>query len=108
MVLRGTQIQRCGQAGCDLLSAQSSPHNLALSYGRARPLMPTHFDAVADPHIDTPSTRSDSQVSWPGTLPCAVLVPCNQWRNRKRVLLNRSIEKRTTREQVPNARWRIP
>ncbi len=29
MVLRGEQIQRCGRAGCNLLSARTRPHNVA-------------------------------------------------------------------------------
>ena len=105
MVLRGAHIQRCGQAGSDLLSAQSSPHNLALSYGRARPLTPTHFDSVADPHVDTPSNGRDTPFSWPGTLPCIVHVPHDhQWRNRDNVLLNRRIEHglRAGRSRTPD------
>ena len=60
MVLRGAQIQRCGQARCSLVSAQSFPHDLARLYGRTLPLTSTDLGGGADPYIDEVRTWTDS------------------------------------------------
>ena len=70
MVLRGAQIQRCGEARCSFVPAQSLPHDLAQFYGRMLPLTSTDLGGGADPSIDELWTWTDSHGSWPEIVPC--------------------------------------
>jgi hypothetical protein len=69
MVLLGKQIQRCGPAGCNLVPAQSPPHDPARSDGRALPLTSIDFGGVTDPYIDERWIWTYSPVSWPISFP---------------------------------------
>ena len=93
MVLRGTQIQRCGQARCSLVSAQSLPHDLPRLYGRARPLRSTDLGGGTDPYIDMQWTWADSHASWLEIVPCDSRTmsrrapPRNQWPDAQKDIL---------------------
>ncbi len=70
MVLRGAQIQPCGQARCGLFSAQSLLHDFDWLYGRALRLTSPDLAGVADSYIDELGTWADSHVSWPEIVGC--------------------------------------
>lgn len=60
MVLREAPIYRNRQARCNLLSAQSLPHDLARLYDHASPFTSADLGGIADPYLEEVRTWADS------------------------------------------------
>jgi hypothetical protein len=60
MVLHGAQSQQCDPLWCNLISAQSLPHDLARLYGRTGLFTSADLGGVAGPRLDMVRIWTDS------------------------------------------------